>query len=228
MAPECHDHRLFGLGEGILIAATVASELLPEITAAHENGLHVYAIDTPFQPEDAVEAYLATDNVAAGHLVGQYARVKAAELGLTPKIAMLNLAPGIVSGKERRQGFLGGFGIGADDPVIVASADTEGDQEFGRWKMTEILSRHPDVNIVYTVNEPAALGALAALKEARADLNRVVLVSVDGGCEAMKGALRGGESLSGFVDTGVRLITDDPAAGGPSADVAFGVRNCWG
>ena len=46
--------------------------------------------------------------------------------------------------------------------------------------------------------------------------------------KAKAGALRGGESLSGFVDTGVRLITDDPAVGAPSADVAFGVRNCWG
>lgn len=244
-----------GVG-GILIAPTIASELLPAVTAAREGGVIVYAIDTPFQPADAVDAYLATDNEAAGHLVGQYARVKAGQLGLTPRIAMLDLAPGIVSGEARHAGFLGGFGIDADDPAIVASADTEGSQELGRQKMAEILSQHPDVNVVYTVNEPAALGALEALKAARANLNGIVLVSVDGGCEAIKGAvrrgdidatamqfpqnmaregvtslaakLRGGAGSTGFVDTGVRLITDDPAPGVPSADVAFGVRNCWG
>ena len=242
--------------QGILIAPTIAPELLPLVAAAREDGVLVYAIDTAFAPEDAVDAYLATDNAAAGHLAGQYARVKSGQLGLTPKIAMLDLAPGIASGEARQAGFLSGFGIGADDPAIVARADTEGNQELGRQRMAEILSGHPDVNVIYTVNEPAALGAIEALREAGADLNRVVLVSIDGGCQAIKGAVRRGDidatamqfpqnmaregvngiaealrgegGLSGFLDTGVRLITDDPAPGVPSADVAFGVRNCWG
>lgn len=244
-----------GVG-GVLIAPTNSTALLPEIAEAREAGVIVVAVDTPFDPVEAVDAYYATDNEAAGRLVGQYAVVKAAELGLEPRIAMLDLAAGVASTDARRAGFLAGFGISEGDPAIVATADTEADQALAAERMAEILAEHPDVNVVYTVNERAALGALEALKAADIDLRRIVLVSIDGSCEAIKGAvrqgeidatamqfpqnmaregvraiaegLRGDEAPSGFLDTGVRLITDDEAPGVPSADVAYGVRNCWG
>jgi fructose transport system substrate-binding protein len=31
-----------------------------------------------------------------------------------------------------------------------------------------------------------------------------------------------------FINTGVTLITDDPAEGVPSKDTKFGLANCWG
>jgi fructose transport system substrate-binding protein len=241
---------------GILIAPTHSTELLPAIEAAQEQGVLVIAVDTPVDPADAVDAYFATDNEAAGRLVGQYAAVKAAEMGIEPKIAMLDLAPGISSGEARHTGFLDGFGTAEGDPAIVAMADTEGDRELGEARMAEILAEHPDVNVIYTVNEPAALGALNALRDSGASLNSTILVSIDGGCRAIKNAVRpgdidatamqfpenmaregvralaraarGGEKPSGYLNTGVELITDDPAPGVDSKDVAFGVRNCWG
>jgi len=242
--------------KGILITPTSSTALLPAIEAAREKGVYVIAVDTPVEPVDAVDAYFATDNEAAGRLVGQYATVKAQQMGLKPKIAMLDLAPGISSGEARHTGFLDGFGIAEGDPAIVAMADTEGDKELGEARMAEILAKHPDVNIIYTVNEPAALGALAALRDAQVNLGRTVLVSIDGGCQAIKNAvrpgdidatamqfpenmaregvralasaIRGDDKPSGYFDTGVELITDDPAPGVESKDVAFGVRNCWG
>jgi fructose transport system substrate-binding protein len=242
--------------EGILIAPTNSTELLPAIEAARQAEVLVIAVDTPVDPEDAVDAFFATDNAEAGRLVGQYASVKAQELGLDPKIAMLDLAPGISSGELRHEGFLEGFGVSEDDPSVVATADTEGDRDRAEARMSEILSQTPDVNIVYTVNEPAALGALDALKEADADLGRTVLVSIDGGCRAMKNAVRPGEvdatamqfpanmaregvralanairedeTLGGNLDTGVRLVTGDPAPGVESNNIEYGVRNCWG
>lgn len=241
---------------GILIAPTNSTELLPAIKAAQEQGVLVIAVDTPVDPVDAVDAYFATDNEAAGRLAGQYAKVKAAEMGIEPKIAMLDLAPGISSGEARHTGFLDGFGIAEGDSAIVAMADTEGDRELGEARMAEILAEHPDVNVIYTVNEPAALGALEALRDAGVSLDDTILVSIDGGCQAIKNAVRpgdidatamqfpenmaregvqalaraarGGEKPSGYLNTGVKLITDDPVPGVESKDVAFGVRNCWG
>jgi fructose transport system substrate-binding protein len=242
--------------KGIIIAPTSSTELLPAIEAARRVGVLVIAVDTPVDPLDAVDAYFATDNTEAGRLVGQYALVKAQEMGLDPKIAMLDLAPGISSGELRHEGFLEGFGLSEDDPAIVAKVDTEGDREQGKVRMSDILSETPDVNVVYTVNEPAALGALDALENANVDLGRTILVSIDGGCRAMKSAVRPGmidatamqfpanmaresvralatairedETLGGNLDTGVRLITDNPAPGVESRDIEYGVRNCWG
>ncbi len=227
--------------KGILIAPTSSTGLLPAIEAARGQGVLVIAVDTPVDPLDAVDAYFATDNQAAGRLVGQYALVKAQEMGIEPKIAMLDLAPGISSGELRHAGFLDGFGIAEGDPAIVAMADTEGDRELGEAKMAEILAEHADVNVIYTVNEPAALGALDALRDANVDLSRTILVSIDGGCRAIKDAvrpgdidatvmqfpenmaregvralataIRAGENLSGNLDTGARTHHGGPCTG---------------
>jgi fructose transport system substrate-binding protein len=241
---------------GILIAPANSTALVPAIEAARKKGVVVIAVDTPVEPVDAVDAYYATDNESAGRLIGEYAAAKAAELGLEPKIAMLDLAPGISSGAARHKGFLAGFGIEQTDAALVAMADTEGNRELGEARMAEILARHPDVNVVYTVNEPVALGALVALKAAKVNLGKTILVSIDGGCQAIKNAVRpgdidatamqfpenmaregvlalaraarGGEPPSGYLNTGVELVTGDPAPGVESRNVAYGVRNCWG
>lgn len=242
--------------DGILIAPTDSTALNPAIEAARAAGITVIALDTPTDPADVVNATLATDNERAGRLAGEYAGAKVAELGLDARILTLDLAPGIASGEARHAGFLAGFGIESGDPQVVASVDTQGDQDKAREAMAQALVEHPDLTVVYTVNEPAALGAVEALKDADVDLSQVVVVSIDGGCEAIKGAVRpgdidatvqqypenmarlgveelaaaarGGPTPSGFRDTGAELITGDPAPGVASRDIAFGVRNCWG
>jgi fructose transport system substrate-binding protein len=140
----------------------------------------------------AADALFATHNRRAGELIGRYARAKAAELGLVPKIAMLDLAPAITSGELRHEGFLEGFGIAADDPQIVGAVNTEGDEVKGRRGMERLLRVDPAINVVYTINEPAAFGAAAALRAAGKLPANVMLVSVDGGCQAIRDGVRRG------------------------------------
>lgn len=257
------DSQIAALGEmtqrgadGILIAPTDSTAIVPAIDEARQAGVTVIAVDTPVEPESAVDALFATDNFKAGELIGRYARAKADQLGFEPRIAMLDLSPGITSGEERHSGFLHGFGIEEGSPLIAEAIDTEGDEARGREAMEQLLEIDPGINVVYTVNEPVAFGASAALDSADVPTSEVILVSVDGGCEAIKNgvrpgainataqqfpenmaregvvaiadAARGGEVPSGFLNTGVELITGDPVAGVESRDVAFGVRNCWG
>ena len=242
--------------DGILIAPTDSKAVVPAIERARDEGVIVIAVDTPTDPESAVDALFATDNLRAGELIGQYASAKAEELGLEPKIAMLDLATGIASGQLRHDGFLKGFGISDDDPQIVGSVDTQGDKDKGRTGMERLLDEDSEINVVYTVNEPAAFGAIDALKAAGTEMDDVIVVSVDGGCDAIKDgvrpgdidataqqypenmaregveaiaeAARGGTKPSGYLDTGLRLIAGDSAAGVSSERVEFGVRNCWG
>ncbi len=240
--------------KGILITPANSTEIVPAIEQARQKGVIVIALDTPTNPTSAVDALYATNNRKAGEVIGRYAKAKAK--GSDPKIAMLDLAPGITSGQLRHDGFLSGFGIADGDPEIVGSVNTEGDKVKARAGMAQLLRAHPDINVVYTVNEPAAFGAADALKAAGKHDSDVILVSVDGGCDAIKkgirsgvidataqqypenmarkgveniaAALRGGEKPSGYLDTGLELITDHPAKGVPSKGEAFGVRNCWG
>ena len=143
----------------------------------------VIALDSPTEPQDATDALFATDNLKAGELIGQYA--KAAMADKPAKIATLDLAPGVAVGQLRHDGFLKGFGVAESDPSVVCSQDTGGDQSKGQTAMENCLQKAPDINLVYTINEPAALGAYTALK-AKGREKDVLIVSVDGGCTGTK------------------------------------------
>lgn len=238
--------------KGILITPSDTKAIVPAIKKARDAGVLVIALDTPTEPQDATDALFATDNFKAGELIGQYA--KAAMAGKPAKIATLDLAPGITVGKLRHDGFLKGFGVAEGDPSIVCSQDTQGDQSKGQTAMENCLQKAPDINLVYTINEPAALGAHTALKAKGIDKD-VLVVSVDGGCTGTKAVksgeiaatsqqyplkmaesgvkavtdfAKGGKKATGYTDTGVTLITDKPVAGVAAKDTAFGLANCWG
>ena len=242
--------------KGIMIVPANSRAIVPAIERARDAGVIVVALDTPTQPPSAVEALYATNNRRAGNLIGRYAKAKAEEDAVEPRIAMLDLAPGISIGELRHNGFLTGFGIQDGDPEIVGSAYAEGNEDKARAAMERLLDEDPGINIVYTINEPTAFGAIDALEDAGRDEDDVILISVDGSCDAIKDAVRpgtidatsqqypenmaregleavadavrGGPLPSGFLDTGVELITSNPVEGVESEDEAFGVRNCWG
>ena len=52
--------------------------------------------------------------------------------------------------------------------------------------MENLLQKDPDINVVYTINEPTAAGAYEALKAAGKDDGSVLMTSVDGGCPGVK------------------------------------------
>src|SRR4051794_23703648 len=90
----------------ILDVPADSKAIVPAIKKARDAGVLVIALDTPTEPQDAADALFATDNLKAGELIGQYAKAKAEKMGIEPKIAMLDLAPGISVGQLRHDGFL--------------------------------------------------------------------------------------------------------------------------
>ena len=119
--------------------------------------------------------------------------------------------------------------------------------------MENCLTANPDINVVYTINEPTAAGANTALKAAGIKPEDVVVVSVDGGChpgltgvedgtidatsqqypllmasmgvDAVVDYIKTGKKVSGYTDTGVNLIAKNPVPGVDSKDVAFGLED---
>jgi fructose transport system substrate-binding protein len=177
--------------KGFLITPSDSAAIVPAIDQARAAGLLVIALDTPTEPADAVDATFATDNYQAGLLIGQWAKAKFESTGTEARIAMLDLNADQVSvDVQRDQGFLEGFGVDVvdntvigdeTDPRIVGHEVTDGAEEGGRTAMENLLQADPTINLVYTINEPAAAGAYAAL-EAAGRTQDVTIVSVDGGC----------------------------------------------
>ncbi|MEH6836901.1 MULTISPECIES: sugar ABC transporter substrate-binding protein [Falsihalocynthiibacter] len=177
--------------KGILITASDTSSIVTAVTQARDAGLVVIALDTPLEPIDAADATFATDNFLAGELIGKWAAAKLGAEAANAKIGMLDLAVSQPSvGVLRDQGFLQGFGIDLGDPNkwgdetdprIIGNDVTAGNEEGGRKAMENLLAKDPMINVVYTINEPAAAGAYEALKAFGRE-NDVLIVSVDGGC----------------------------------------------
>jgi len=141
----------------------------------------------------------------------------------------------------------------SDSPQIVGSDVTQGSTEGGRKAMENILQKADQIDVVYAINEPSAYGGMAALKAAGKDKG-VIAVAIDGGCFAMPWvkqgiidatsqqypllmAADGVEQVAEYIkngtkphsiDSGEKLITDQPMPGVPSITTDEGMKLCWG
>jgi len=239
---------------------------VPTIQKARDAGLKVIVLDTPLDPMNAADATFATDNRKAGMLIGQWAKGTLGDKAADASIVFLDLATNQPTVDYLRdQGFMQGFGIDVKDPNKYGDEDdkricdheiSQGDQEKGRTAMENALTKCPNVNVVYTINEPAAAGAWEALKAVGKDDGSVMIVSIDGGCPGVKNVQAGVigatsqqyplkmasmalEAIAsgkipdidpkvGFLDTGAQLITAKPVEGVPSISVDEGLKLCWG
>ena len=253
--------------KGILITPSNDS-VGPALIAARAAGVLVIALDTPLADPEAQDMTFATDNFEAGLLIGQWAAATLGAEAANAKIGMLNInADNISVDVQRDTGFLVGFGIevpdltvmGSEtDPRVIGHQTSQASVEGGVTAMENLLAIEPDINVVFTINEPAAEGAYQALQNA--GKTGVLIVSVDGGCPGVASvasgvigatsqqypllmASLGVEAIAkyaadgtkptateglSFFNTGVNLVTDAPAEGVPSIDTAEGTARCWG
>jgi len=186
--------------KGILITANDTKAIVPSIEKAREAGLLVIALDTPLDPIDAADATFATDNFKAGELIGQWAAGTLGDKAADAHVAFLDAIESQPTvDLARDQGFMKGFGIDIMDPKrygdetdkrIVGHQWGAGAEEGGRTGMENLLQKDPEVNVVYTINEPTAAGAHEALKAIGKDKD-VLMTSVDGGCPGVENVKAG-------------------------------------
>jgi fructose transport system substrate-binding protein len=186
--------------KGILITPSDTKAVVPAVKKAREAGLLVIALDTPLDPIDSADSTMATDNFQAGVLIGKWAAGALGAKAADAHIAFLDaleFQPTVDLARD--EGFMTGFGIKVADPThygketdkrIVGHQWGQGAEDGGRTGMENLLQKDPNVNVVYTINEPTAAGAWEALKAAGKEKD-VVMVSVDGGCPGVKNVKAG-------------------------------------
>ena len=176
--------------KGILITPSNDS-VGPALKDARAAGILVIALDTPLEDPEAQDMTFATDNFEAGKLIGAWAKATMGDAAKDAKIGMLDINKDNISVDVARDtGFLVGFGIevpdlkvmGSEtDPRVIGHESSGANPEGGVTSVENLLAKNPDMNVVYTINEPAAEGAFQALKKAGKEQG-VLIVSVDGGC----------------------------------------------
>ncbi|WIY81881.1 substrate-binding domain-containing protein [Propionimicrobium sp. PCR01-08-3] len=238
--------------DGIVLDPANATALVDVVQRARDAGITVITVNTSLDPADTANASYQTDNVVGGSLMGQYAKAQLS--GAEPQIAMLDYDLSDGAAADRHNGFLEGFGITDDSPEIVGTALTESSVETGQSAMENLLSAHAGINVIYTINEPVAQGAAAAIDNTGKSGN-VIVTSIDGSCsgvrsvqsgdidatvmqfpgkmgqlavEAIANYLENGTEPSGVNDSGTTLVTDNPVDGIDSQTVEWGLENCWG
>jgi fructose transport system substrate-binding protein len=185
--------------KGILITPS-NDDVGPALKAARAKGILVISLDTPLGDPEGQDMTFATDNFEAGLLIGKWAKAQLGDKAASAKIAMLDINKDNISVDVLRDtGFLVGFGIevpdlkvmGSEkDPRVIGHESSGANPEGGQKSMETLLAKDPDINVVYTINEPAAEGAYAALKAAGKE-KQALIVSVDGGCPGIASVASG-------------------------------------
>ncbi len=227
-------------GQAGILITPMSVNVNDAISKARDAGLYVIALDTPTDPPDVVDITFATDNCLAGEAIGQWAAGKMdGQKAIIARLVIFN--DRMVSVDYcRDNGFLKGMGIDYKDLTIMGDEETTGqyttgkggeyeiacleatgaNEEGGQKGMETCLSKNPDINLVYTINEPTAAGAANALKAAGKTIGTdVQVVSVDGGLsgvEAVQAGTIGATSQQyplKMAELGVQAIYDFATAG---------------
>ena len=145
----------------------------PALAKAHRAGVPVIAIDTNVEADEAVVSTVVSDNFLAGQQCARHL-VESRQGG---KVALLTHAQAR-SAQDRIQGFLDTLSHYPQFEV-VDQEECQGQLEIAMPAMERMIERHPEINVVMALNDPAAMGAMAALRQA-GRLDGVAVYGVDG------------------------------------------------
>jgi len=145
----------------------------PALAKAQRAGVPVIAIDTNVEADEAVVSTVVSDNFLAGQQCARHL-VESRQGG---KVALLTHAQAR-SAQDRIQGFLDTLSHYPQFEV-VDQEECQGQLEIAMPAMERMIERHPEINVVMALNDPAAMGAMAALRQA-GRLDGVAVYGVDG------------------------------------------------
>lgn len=152
-------------------------QIKPALVAAKKAGIPVIVVDTPVYDNKLVDCTVISDNYDAGVQCAKYL------MKIKPKANIMLIEHSEAkSGIDRIKGFVDTI-HNNKQYKIVAEGDSEGQLDKAMPLVNNLIKKHPDVDAIMALNDPSALGALAALKENRL-LGKVMVFGVDGSPEA--------------------------------------------
>ncbi len=138
----------------------------------------VIIVDAPAKDQDLVLCTVASDNVEAGRLacraLGKVKpKAKVVILHLSVNKACIDRVAGF---QEEMKKF--------PEMKLLDTQEGKGTTEGARPVMRDLLGRFPDLDAVFPINDPSALGAVSAIESA-GKLGQITVVTVDGSKEGV-------------------------------------------
>ena len=184
---DCSDLVLQGAA-GIFLNPVNWEGITGTLVQAKQKNIPVVVVDAPVKDADLVLCQVASDNVEAGRLAAQALNAVRPDAKVVILHQSVNKAciDRIEGFKEELAKYPG--------MTILDTQEGKGTAEGARPVMRDLLSRFPEVNAVFPINDPSALGAISAIESA-GKLGQVTVVTVDGSKEAIA-AIRADKMLS--------------------------------
>ena len=159
------------------------------LVEAKRAGVPVIVIDAPVSDVDLVLTQVASDNVAAGRLAAEaLGRVKP-----DAKVAILHHSTA-KSCIDRVDGFRQ-VAANFSGMTILQTEEGKGTTEGSRPVMVDLLGRFPELDAVFAINDPSAIGCSSAVESTPGRSGKVTIVTVDGSKEGIA-AVKAGRLLA--------------------------------
>jgi len=151
---------------------------------AKEKNIPCIVVDAPVKDDDLVLCQVASDNVEAGRMAAR----ALAQVRRPAKIVILHHSVNKAC-IDRVDGFKEELAK-YPDMQILDTQEGRGTTEGARPVMQDLLGRFPDINGVFPINDPSALGCISAIESA-GKLKDISVVTVDGSKEGIDAILAG-------------------------------------
>lgn len=169
--------------DAILCAPADSNAVGSALEQCQQAGVPVINFDTPVPDAEMVETIIASDNYNAGYVVGKDAAEKMDD---GAKILVLH-SPRASACVQRYEGFVAALEESGKEYTEVNNLDGQGATEVSMTLTADALVADPDLQVIFAVNDPSAMGAINAIQQATVELtNDIMVYGVDGNPDAKK------------------------------------------
>lgn len=166
--------------DAIFLSPVNWEEITPSLQELQEADVRIINVDTQVKEMDYVDAYVGSDNEAAGRMCGEALIEKCPDGG---KVLILE-CPTQNSINERITGFEEAISKAEVGFEIVARENTDGKFEKSVEVAQNILKEHTDVTAIMCGNDQIAVGAQTAVN--LLGMDDVIIYGVDGSPDIKK------------------------------------------
>jgi len=172
--------------DAVVFAPLDSDASVPQVQKMIDAGLPVVTYNV--QPREQAAPRVFADDYLGSQIVGCNAGAYFAAKfpDRAAKIGIVDL-PQLPQVQDRKNGFLYGFLSQIPDAELVQAVDGGGVIDKANPAATDLIQAHPDINVIFGINDDSSLGTVAALKTAGVyDADWGVLAAVDGSAPAME------------------------------------------
>ena len=153
----------------------------PAVQAANKAGIPVFTVDAKCAAENAkIEGHVGTDNFQGGELAGKAMVDALGDQGGKVLILDFKKANSCVLRVGGFKKVIDAHNKTATGKIeIVSELDGNGDRTKGYQSTADALQAHDDLDAIFAINDPSALGAYTAVKEANRE-DKIKIIGFDG------------------------------------------------